>query len=293
VSQAPRVDATIQLSDGRSLAYCEWGVADGPAVLAFHGSPGSRVWWPKHEVTAGAGARLVTVDRPGYGRSDPHPERTVGAWASDVKELTDALGIDRFGVVGWSGGAPYAAAIAAGMPDRLTGVCLVSSGSLSYILDSTELDDEDRANLEAVDRLGAADATRKYADELSPWAADLLTDPGQIATSDDLPEGDQWIMNDPDECSGLLDSIQEGLRQGAIGAATDWIAVIRPWGFTLGDIQIPVHLWHGAQDPEVDLDAFTEVAGGLPEGRLTVWPDAGHFGPAKHWSEVLQAALGK
>ena len=70
---APLRDATIRLSDGRLLAYCEWGNDTGPAVLAFHGSPGSRVWWPGAEITAAAGARLLTVDRPGYGGSDHSP----------------------------------------------------------------------------------------------------------------------------------------------------------------------------------------------------------------------------
>ena len=78
---APLRDATIRLRDGRSLAYCEWGHEGGPVVLAFHGSPGSRVWWPGAEVTAAAGARLVTVDRPGYGgvRTAPRsPDRGLG-----------------------------------------------------------------------------------------------------------------------------------------------------------------------------------------------------------------------
>ena len=65
----PLRDATIPLRDGRTLAYCEWGDARGPAVFAFHGAPGSRVWWPGEAETLAAGARLVTVDRPGCGGS--------------------------------------------------------------------------------------------------------------------------------------------------------------------------------------------------------------------------------
>jgi pimeloyl-ACP methyl ester carboxylesterase len=54
-----------------------------------------------------------------------------------VAELAKAVGIARFGVVGWSAGAPYAAAVAAAMPDLLTGVCIASSASFTYAADRT------------------------------------------------------------------------------------------------------------------------------------------------------------
>jgi pimeloyl-ACP methyl ester carboxylesterase len=275
-------DAAIQLTDGRSLGFCEWGHRGGPVVLAFHGSPGSRLWWPDQE--GAAPARLVTVDRPGYGRSDPMPGRPVAGWVADVAALTEALGIDRFGVVGWSGGAPYAAAVAARMSDRLTGVCLASSASLTYILDTTELDDEDLDNLEAIARDGAKVATLRYAETLRDWA-DGVQD-GSVA------DGDTSLFDDPGFAAGFVGSVEEGLRQGAVGAATDWIALLRPWGFSLADISIHVDLWLGAQDVKVDRTAFEAVVRGLSDASFTLWPDAGHFGPARHWADVLAAAIG-
>jgi pimeloyl-ACP methyl ester carboxylesterase len=111
-----------------------------------------------------AGACLVTGDRPGYGRSDPILGRPIAGWAQDVQELTDALGIDRFGVVGWSGGAPYADAVAAAMPDRLTGVCLASSASLTALLKAVAWDEDDLKNLDAIARDGVAAAMLQYAE---------------------------------------------------------------------------------------------------------------------------------
>ena len=105
MTASPLRDSTVRLSDGRTLAWCEWGAPSGPVVLAFHGSPGSRVWWPGEAETRAAGVRLVTVDRPGYGGSDPLPGRRIVDWAADVADLNELWGIDRFGVVGWSGGA--------------------------------------------------------------------------------------------------------------------------------------------------------------------------------------------
>ena len=288
----PSTDATIRLRDGRVLAYCEWGTAGGPVVLAFHGSPGSRLWWPDENATKAAGVRLVTVDRPGYGGSDPKPGRPIREWGSDVAELAQGLGVDRFGVVGWSGGAPYAAAVAATLPDRLTGVCLASSASLTYILESTEREADDLRNIDAIERRGTVAATLEYAEEIRAWAAGVLQDPAGFVMDDGVSDGDRWLLDDPVLAADLFDSIREALRQGAIGAATDWVALVAPWGFSLDDIHIPVHLWHGRQDPIVDLSDVENVVAGLPNGSLTVWPDVGHFGPAKYWSDILAAALG-
>jgi pimeloyl-ACP methyl ester carboxylesterase len=288
----PLRDATIRLRDGRSLAYCEWGHEGGPVVLAFHGSPGSRVWWPGAEVTAAAGARLVTVDRPGYGGSDPLPGRPIAGWAEDVVELADALGIDRFGVVGWSGGAPYAAAVAAELlPDRLTGVCLASSASIAYAVGPSQADDEDLHISELIDRFGPAEATVRYAAKIQAWAEGLRQDPGSMTNPDEFAAGDLWVLEQPEPRAGLFSSIGEGVRQGATGAATDWVNLLAPWGFSLAEIEVPVHMWHGGQDSWVQLADCERVVAAIPHAALTVWPDAGHFGPAKHWADVLAAAL--
>jgi pimeloyl-ACP methyl ester carboxylesterase len=235
---------------------------------------------------------LVTIDRPGHGGSDPLPGRPIFGWASDVAELTESLGIDRFGVVGWSGGAPYAAAVAAALPDRLTGVCLASSQSLCYILDSTERDDEDRQNLDAIERFGAAEATRRYAADNEAWADSLRQAPETLFEPEEIADGDRWMLEDPTLARGLYASIQEGLRQGSIGAASDWLALVVPWGFGVGDIDPAVHLWHGAQDT-VSLVDFERVAAGIRRSTLTVWPGVGHLGPAKYGPDLLRAALGQ
>jgi pimeloyl-ACP methyl ester carboxylesterase len=95
-----RRDGAIGLPDGRGLAYSEWGRAAGPAVLLFHGGPGSRIFCPDYEATMSSGIRLITVDRPGYGGSDPKRGRRLLEWADDVAHLADALEVDDFAVVG-------------------------------------------------------------------------------------------------------------------------------------------------------------------------------------------------
>ena len=122
----PDVDADIALRDGRRIAYCEWGDREGRPIILCHGAPGSRVFGPDSKTTAEAGVRLITVDRPGYGRSDPKPGRQILDWPADVEELAAALGVDEFDVAGHSSGGPYALACASSFPVRVKRVALIS-----------------------------------------------------------------------------------------------------------------------------------------------------------------------
>lgn len=123
----PRTDTELELSDKRQLPYAEYGDPSGVPVFLFHGLPGSRLAWgllPDHPFPPGL--RIVAPDRPGYGRSDPNPRRTLLDWANDVTELTDALAINTFAIVGISGGGPGALACAWKMPERVTAVGVVA-----------------------------------------------------------------------------------------------------------------------------------------------------------------------
>ena len=108
----------VRLSDGRTLAYTEYGDPRGTPVMFFHGTPGSRLFHhPDGSIATNLGARLVAIDRPGFGSSDPDPERTLTDWPADVTAVADALGIGELAVAGFSGGGPYVAACAAELPD--------------------------------------------------------------------------------------------------------------------------------------------------------------------------------
>jgi pimeloyl-ACP methyl ester carboxylesterase len=117
----------LRLRDGRRLAYREYGASEGVPVFFFHGWPGSRLDFAPNEGAArDAGARVIAVDRPGIGESDPQPGRQVLDWPRDVSELADSLGVERFAVLGFSFGGPYARACAYVLADRVTRAGLVS-----------------------------------------------------------------------------------------------------------------------------------------------------------------------
>ena len=68
------------------------------------------------------GVRLVTYDLPGFGESDPHPGRNLNSSAIDMLHLVDAVGVmDKFWVLGYSGGGKHAWAAVRYIPERLAG----------------------------------------------------------------------------------------------------------------------------------------------------------------------------
>jgi pimeloyl-ACP methyl ester carboxylesterase len=106
---------SIRLTDGRALGFQRLGDPSGKALFFFHGTPGSRLVFSENDRMAQiAGIDLITPDRPGYGISDPKPDRVLPDWARDVAELADYLGIESFAVAGESGGGPHALEVGAG-----------------------------------------------------------------------------------------------------------------------------------------------------------------------------------
>lgn len=117
---------THALPTGRRLGYAEYGRPDGHPVFGAFGAAARR-FRPPDDATAAAGVRLILLERPGFGLSDPQPGRTLLDWPGDVVALADALGLDRFGVVASSQAGPYGAACAYAIPERLTAVARVSA----------------------------------------------------------------------------------------------------------------------------------------------------------------------
>jgi pimeloyl-ACP methyl ester carboxylesterase len=285
-------DDAIRLADGRRLAFAEWGDPDGRPVFFFHGTPLSRLDCPDEAVTAASRVRLVTVDRPGVGGSDVLPRRTYADWPSDVVELADAIGVERFGAVGWSAGGHYAAACAALIPGRLTSVGIGANPTLSQFnlaenpTAYQELGDSERRLFELA-RQDPDAAANAWAEDEREWVQTLRERPETLI--DRLPEADRSYFDDPEVRRSFLDAVGESVRQGPEAFAWEAIDVFLPWGFRLADITIEVDVFYGQQDAWVERRHIDFIVNTLPHARLTVWSDTGH-GVGHHWGEVLQAA---
>jgi pimeloyl-ACP methyl ester carboxylesterase len=275
----------VGLADGRRLAYCEWGDADGAPAVLLHGAPGSRLFHPDAGATAAAGVRLVTFDRPGFGRSDRHEGRTLLDTPKDVAALADHLGLRRFAVVGVSAGGPHALACAHVLRDRVTAVAVASMpGPLDEVpgaWDALPSHVRPAAERARHDPAGAVRGVLRY-------MHGFISEPGSFLRGGTAP--DRALMAAPGPAAMLGADVAEALRPGAAGFADDMVVLWRPWGFRAAELPAGVRIWHGAHDTRAEPD-FEYLARTLPAARPVVWPDDGHYGVLRHWAEVLQTCL--
>jgi pimeloyl-ACP methyl ester carboxylesterase len=277
-----RDPAFVGLSDGRRLAFDEWGDPAGAPVVLLHGAPGSRRFRPRVVPT---GVRLLTFDRPGCGASDRREGRTLLDTAADVASLADHVGLASFAVVGVSAGGPHALACAYSLGDRVTGVGVASMpGPLDEVPGAWEaLPDHVRpaAKRARVDPARAVRAVLRY---MEPW----VEDPAAFLRGGTGP--DRALMAEPGAGAMLAADMAEALRPGAAGFADDMLTLWLPWGFPLAGVPSGVRIWHGAHDTRAAPD-FAHLAAALPGAVPVVWPDDGHYGVLRHWDEVLETCL--
>ncbi len=288
---------TIQLSDGRTLAYLETGDPEGRPVFYFHGGPGSRLEGLLYdEFNQQLGIRMIAVDRPGYGLSGFQENRTYLDWPDDVSELADQLGIDRFAVLGWSSGGPYAAVVAHEIPQRLTVAAIVAgeapyaSGDLPQSVLTGDAFSGSRAN-----RLFIWSANN------GPWLMRGLFRMMRIAVFRD-PVG--LLESSADANMSAKDkqffargeysvSLVEAFRQGAKGMTHDFTIERLNWPFKLEEIQAPtVLIFHGEEDSGVDPGIAEYVCTRIPSCEApTVYPGEGHSVVYHRYEEIIQAML--
>jgi pimeloyl-ACP methyl ester carboxylesterase len=277
--------------NGRTLAVLEAGDEFGRAVVAIHGTPGSRLLWRGLVEDAEArGIRLLAYDRPGYGGSDPHHGRTVADAAGDVAAITDALGIDRFAVEGGSGGGPHTLACAALLPDRVVAAACLA-GVAPYPAEGLDwLDGMGQNNL---DEFAATLVGRETLERYLREQADAMLAAEPDAIADTL----RPLLSPPDAAvltGEFAEYLAEATRR-AIGERLDgWIdddlVFANPWGFELDEIRVPVQLLHGAQDRFVPIAHSEWLAERIPgvdahlsaeDGHLTI--QLGRIGDVHAW----------
>ena len=274
---------TILLRDGRRLAYAVYGNAAGSALFYFHGMPGSRQECLFADtLLQQLGIRLIVADRPGYGLSEFHENRTLLDWAADVAQLADALELDRFAVLGFSGGGPHALACAHELEERLTAVGLISSLAP---LDAPGMWDCVSPAFRDVHELAASNPAL-LEQQLAPAAAS----PEAVLAMFEAPAPpvDKAMFADPAFRARCLTNLTESLRQGAKATAWDLHLVDRPWGFDLARIQRPVQLWHGSDDINAPVAMGRYLAQTLPQCTARIMEGEGHYSILNHMALIMR-----
>jgi pimeloyl-ACP methyl ester carboxylesterase len=278
----------VTLSDGRDLAYEEYGDRDGFPVLSFHGGLSSRLdAAPAQEAAALMGVRLLSPDRPGIGRSTFQPGRRLLDWPSDVAQLADALGLERFAVMGWSAGGPYAAVCAARMPTRVTAAALLSSSVPLDAYGTTRgLTMEDRLFL--------------FLSRHSPRLASTVMKVTIVNASNTrllrevmhaVPPVDRTVLREWGTADQALAFVREATRQGTMGCVLDYQIFGDPWGFSLEEITVPVQIWEGSDDSTGPPGYRQFLKRHIPRATLMVVPGEGHLSLLPHQAPAIFAAL--
>ncbi len=279
-------DHFLQLADGRTLAYRAYGATDGFPVLALHGTPGSRFKFAVTDrIAARLGLRLLAIDRWGYGATSPHPEPTLEAFVADVRGLLRELGIDRLAVLGISGGAPFAAAVAAQLGRQVLASALVSP--VGPIAGTTA-----PALLGLFHRFAFTSFARRRWLMRSAFGAfrrGLLRRPNVAmrAVVARAPRIDREMLADRSVHQRLTYAFQVGLALGTTGMETDMALFSAPWGIDLGSTTAPTRIWIGLRDTSVPRAAVDTLANRIPKAETVPLPEAGHLWVAHHYDEVL------
>jgi pimeloyl-ACP methyl ester carboxylesterase len=279
--------SVVRLRDGRALAYAEYGDPRGTPVLYFHGDPSCRLMHPDPGVSRSLGIRLLTIDRPGFGRSDPKPGRSLLDWADDVVEFADALALPRFAVAGASGGGPFVAACAYMLPERITRAAIlggagpVEAGSFAGM---------------ALERRAGYWMARHAPTLLRlsiQWARDPRRNPERflVRYTHHNPAADQALLRRPEIRAMFVETYQEATRQGIGAFVWEVCLAARPWGFRLADIRVPVAIWHGSLDNSTPLGMAQAMARSIPDSSLHILPGEGHLFFLSRWNEIGEDLL--
>jgi pimeloyl-ACP methyl ester carboxylesterase len=285
---APRLEGTVTVAAGRRMGYAEFGDPRGRPFVWLHGTPGARRQIP-HEARAFAvreGIRLVGIDRPGIGSSTPHVYPSVRDFAADLAAVGDALGMAQFGVVGLSGGGPYALAAGAVLVGRVPTVGVLGGVAPTQGPDAAEggLVSITRhfVPLISAGRVPLGIALTNAVRVIKPLASPVIGLYGRLS-----PPGDRRLLAQPEFKAMFIDDLLNGSRRQLSAPLADLLAFTRHWGFEAADVRVPVVWWHGDDDRIVPYRHGEHMVARLPDAELRTLHGESHLGGLGVAAEIL------
>jgi pimeloyl-ACP methyl ester carboxylesterase len=287
-----KLNQQIVVSDGRKLGFNQYGPTNGSPMFYFHGSPSSRIEFTlfgNEDLLEKLNVCLIAADRPGSGLSDFQPNRKFLDWPMDVVALANHLELEKFSILGYSGGGPYSAVCAYSIPDRI-----IKAGIVSGTAPFTEPLLVDGINVNS----------RQFMDlsYQKPWLSRMILRSMGLMTRvapmkvianamAALPEADRLIVANLEVQQGFLAMIQEALRHGPRGAQHDTRLMVTAWDFEPKDIQIPVYLWHGEEDQNAPIAMGHYMANAISKCEVKFFPGEGHLSLFKKNAETIIQTL--
>lgn len=279
--------------DGRTVAFDIHGDPDGRPVLYLHGVPSSSLEvhvFGLPEAARQAGVKLVTIDRPGIGSTDPQPGRTLADVADDVAAVADALDHPRFALLGYSAGSPSALATATRLGDRITMLGIVSGIAPG---DRPELTDGQAA--EVARMFGWARNHPRRLRVMLHGMRFALHLPALVAKSaaKGAPAADRAVLARDGATKHFAAMLNAAFHQGIDGVATEFGLAAGPWPFVLQSITLPVRIWHGEQDRNAPIAAARWLEAQLGDASLSIEPQDGHASLIANQATSILAELAR
>jgi pimeloyl-ACP methyl ester carboxylesterase len=281
----------VQLQEGTVVAFQEYGDANGVPVVFCHGWPSSCTMARlTDEPARELGVRIISPDRPGISGSSLQPNRKLADWPHVVERLLGYLGIREFRMLAISGGAPYAYAAAAAIPNRVRAIAIVCG-----VIPMAELEDA-RGLLPLYRWMLALHRSRpQLLRRLFCMARPILALRPPVRLRPLLLKMlmlrpcDAESLRDAAAFEAIFESQRRAWRGSAEGVMADAQIYAQAWGFSFEDVHVPVRLWHGRQDRAFSVHLAEEVAKRLPECSARFVDDAGHYSlPIRHMREILK-----
>ncbi len=277
---------TMRLRDGRRLSWAEYGDPEGVPLFFHHGIPSSHVAAaPLAGAAARSAVRLIATDRPGFGYSDPQPNRTILDWPEDVQQLADHLGLERFSVSGISAGLPYTLACGLRIPERLDNLALISGlGRIdkSETLEGMSYEWRIIYSLFLKSRRLASLWMRGY-------GRAVLRNPERVVAQQikRMHAIDGEVLGRADLSANRIADLQQAFRQGPAAAGQEARMHMEPWGFEIADVAADVYLWQGTLDESHPISMGRTIAAELPSCRAVFAEGAGALGFILHADAIF------
>ncbi len=281
----------IQLQDGAVVAFEEYGDANGVPLIFCHGWPSSRTMARlTDEPARDLGIRIISPDRPGISGSSLQPDRKLSDWPRVVERIVDHLGVREFRMLAISGGAPYAYATAAAMPQQVRAIAIVGGAPpMAELVDAEGLLPLYRwmlalyrtqpRLLRRLFYLARPVLSLRPPVRFRPLLLKMLM----------LRPCDAESLRDAAAFEAIFESQRRAWRGSVEGVMVDAQIYAQAWGFALEDVQVPVRLWHGKQDRAFSVRLAEQVAKRLPNCKARFVDDAGHYSlPIRHMREILK-----
>lgn len=260
----------ITLPGGRRLSWHEFGDPDGSPVIYTAGTPVSGLGGASYDEAArAAGLRWISPDKPGYGGSGYHRERSLISWGDDLAALAGHLGLDRFSLAGESGGGPFTLTAAYRLAGRVSAVALIATGG--------PFSPAERAGMKADNRIMTLIA-------MNAPVLNTIRIAAMRRTMVNPARRDRFLRRDLATMPAAMHAdvrieykaVADALRPGTRATVQELALTKRPWPFPLSEVTAPVHLWHGTLDRNAPVAFARRLARELPDATLHISDSSGH-----------------